>query len=594
MAYFKNRKEILLEKKKRLREADKRKTFLIGCILVAIIAVYASARLNWRGDARAFYFKAEIRNFNQYVQWISERYEEFTKKQLTYATTAYKRRTELTADISSIDASGMKNAEFMTDLIQRSKLIVDTRRQPQDHRAKSNLTLLLENTPFMDAELFSADGKLTFAVPVLLPDQYFSAELDRLDEVYDRFSIPVRPKRFINTSDVAQTLQFDKAAFNESAKKLGSVFSKQIRQDAVKYGAKRELTIAGQRVKGTEVIVTLDEASATALLEELAVSIAADETLLSTTHGNFAELSTMLDDAGIFRLFEYLDETGNVVLNASEKKLVDFLNVRKDFSTFSSSLKNAISNYVPRDGLKMTMVIDSAGNILDRVLELNMENRTESRAFLLNIHTGSSNTVLEDCRNRFLEIIITEQSTGESAGKRTELLLKPVFDKPVDDDVQGSIIISYTAVSQAGSKTGTDIHLDITGKTDRETLKRNHLVSYQVKMLDESGEGNLSGEWSSTTWKNNKLNTENRTSRIRVDASLPSFGIREVSAVIDLASEDKLGIDPVTLPDMGQINIINLNTASDQELEQIKMRMMASFGSFYLANKPVFDAIMGQ
>lgn len=39
---------------------------------------------------------------------------------------------------------------------------------------------------------------------------------------------------------------------------------------------------------------------------------------------------------------------------------------------------------------------------------------------------------------------------------------------------------------------------------------------------------------------------------------------------------------------------MDLNAATQQDLDKIEMEIMASFGAFYLNNKPIFDAILGQ
>lgn len=589
------------------RNRSKKKLFIIaGVLLLAAAGTFSGIKLFRSTDAREFYFNAEKKNVQRYSNWINENYNSFQEKQTPFANNVYRRRTEVTADINSGGQPfGLKDAGRLFDLIKRSKLVVDTKRQPQDDKTLSNVSLLLEKAPFLDAELFSKAGTLYFTVPVLLPDKYFSAKLDKLDEVYDTFFIPVRPKRIIKGTDIAQTLKFDKSASDRSFEKLGSIFGKLITKDMVKYGQERTVTISGQLVKGQEMLVSLDGTSATTLLDELVTFITSDDVLLSYTYGNFADLSTMLDDAGLFRLFGYLDETGVVTLNENEKGLVNSLNVRKDTEGFKKQLKESLKDFQLKDELQMALVIDKAGNILDRKLTLDLTAQKESNSFILELHTGSSSMNVDDCRNRFLNILVTRPATDvdNNAGevtkdmhlsKTTELSVTPVFARQDGLDTQGNIAIHYTAAALDGSKSGADINLDISGNTDNLTLKRNNSVKYQMKMIGEGGEGNLDGELNSITWKNKKLNTSNHTTKISVQANLPSFGIKDLSAVVNLAGEDRLGIEPITLPDLQQSKVTDLNTATESELNSIEMEMMISFGSFYLTNKPVFDAILGQ
>lgn len=579
------------------RRGKFKNTRVITGIIVFVIAaaVFAAAKLVFQdADAREFYFKAESKNFEKYSAWIEKNYTGFREKQKPFMEGAYRRRTEITADIQSGgEPFGLKDAGRLFDLIKRSKLVVDTRRQPQEGTAASEVDLLIEKAPFMDAELFTRDRMMYFTVPVLMPEKYFSVNLDKIDEVYDKFSIPVKPKRLVNGADIAQTLQFERKAFDESFKNLGKVFSGVITADTVKYGEDREITLSGKAVKGKEVRIALDEASVSALLDGIAAFVGSDDTLLSYTYGNFADLSAMLDDAGLFRLFSFLDESGVVVLNDSEKGLVDTLNVRKDTEGFRKLIQETLDGCTLKDGLNMAVVIDRDGNILDRRLTANLETKDVDKAYKIDLNTGSTVADAADCRNRFIKAVVTETAKGVEGGT-VEFQMTSLFDKADGADTAGNVVLSWNVAPRDGPEYGTDINLDITGGMDPQTLKRNDITGFKVKLYGEGGDGSMEGEVSKVSWKNKKLNTEDSTTKITVRADLPSFGIKDLSAEVNLAREDSLGIEPFTLPDLQQKQVADLNAASGKELERIKMEAAASFGSFYLTNKPVFDALLGQ
>jgi len=572
---------------------SRKKFFIIAGVLLASVGIFIATKLLWNLDAREFYFMAESKNFKRYSHWINDHYTSFMEKQTPFIDNAFKRRIEVTANVESDGKPfGLKDAGRLFDLVKKSKLVVDTKHQPADSTAISEASLLVEKVPFMDAQLFTKAGVLYFTVPVILPDKYFSLKLDKIDEVYDKFSIPIKPKRFVNATDIAKTVEFDKIALDNSVENLSSVFSSLITKDAVKYGQERELSISGSVVKGKEVLVSLDSESATALLGELAEFISTDNTFLEYTYGNFADLSAMFDDAGLFHLFEFLDETGTIVLNENEKNFVSKINVRKDMEGFRKTLKEALSGYALKDGLNMALVIDKEGNILDRVLTLNLTAPEEDKSFKLDINTGSSSTEFEDCRNRFAKVIV--DNTDTHSGKTVELQVRPVFSKTNDTDVKGNIAISYSITAQDGMKSGTDINLDISSQMDDLTLRRNNIVKYRVDMDSEVGDGSIDGEINSITWENKKLNTANSSTKISVQANLPSFGIKDLSAVVNLAGEDRFRIEPFTLPEVQQSAVVDLNAATEKDLDRIGMELIASFGTFYLENKSVFDVILGQ
>ena len=583
----------------------------VAPIVVAVI-VLAAVKLLWKEDAREFYFRAESGNFKKVSQRLDKSYALLQETQKPYKTTPYKRHMELKADVTSGGKPfGMENADRLYDLIKSSKLVVDTQRQPSEDTAVSNVTLLVERVPFIDATAFTKAGTLYFTVPVLMPDKYFSTNINKLDEVYDRFSLPVRPKRLVNAADIARTLKFDEPSFDESAKKLGKVFSGWIGKDSVKYGGMKEFTISGQAHTGREVLVSLNTATATELIDGLFSSVSSDDALIALTYGNFADLSTMLDDAGLFRLSEYLDQTGSVVLNDSEKKFEQRLNVRKDIEAFRNSLKNGFERYSVKNGLEMAVVIDNAGNILDRKLTMDLAAKDGTEDINVDVHTGSSNDVFEDCRNRFITVKLTQKTAQGSTVKEFSMI--PAFDRAKGTNTKGKIALSYAMTSNDTVISGTDVNLNFTGTTDTQTLKRNDVMGFQVKIhgggagiegqLSKSAagsaaalkdDGTIEGELNKVSWNNKKLNTKSQTVKVSVKADLPTFGIKDLSAVIDLTGEDKLGIEPVILPEVQKDKITDLDTVSDAELSRLEQEMLASFGTFYFTNKPIFDAVLGK
>jgi hypothetical protein len=186
-------------------------------------------------------------------------------------------------------------------------------------------------------------------------------------------------------------------------------------------------------------------------------------------------------------------------------------------------------------------------------------------------------------------------NSGALSGVRSaELQITPVFSKADGTDTKGIVAITCAVTPQNGVKSGVDIKLDISSLMDNTALKKNDVIKYQADLFGESGDGSVSGEINRVTWENKKLNTLSSTAGIRVQADLPNFGIKDLSAEIKLAGEEKFGMEPFTLPQLQQSDVTDLNAAAERDLEKIRMELLASFGTFYLQNKPIFDVILGQ
>lgn len=606
----------------RLRKSNekKKKNLLIAVgVLVAVVIIFFAVRLLMPEAAVNLYLKAEKNSFEKTARWVEKSYTEFNKKQTPYLEEPYRRRVELTSDIGSgVGAFGSVDIGEVSDLIGKSKLVVDIKKQPREDNSLTNVSLLLEKVPFLDAELFKEHQELFFSVPVLLPGKYFSVDMNQLEEVYDKFSVPIQPKKLVTGAEIASALEFDATVFKTSTGKLGSTAANYFTKDTVRYGQQKELQISGKTITGTEVLVSLEEESATAMLYELADMIAQDDALLQYTYGNFADLSVLLEDAGLFRLFEYMDETGAAAMNEVEKGLLDSLKVEKDVDGFRKALKESIGKYIVKDGLQMTLVIDKDGNILERKLVLDMQDTKGADGFVLDFASGCSNMVFEDARNRYVDLVMTQygdagkalgKSTAEDAGETgntytadgsgsalrvTEVHIRPEFERAKENETSGSVGIEYATTPHNGGQTGIHMNVQLSSKMDELTLRANKIVGFLAKIFGDTGEGTLEGEWIQEAWENNKLSSRNDVSKISVKADLPFLGVNDFSGVLNLTREDRFGIEPFNLPEVSRSSVVDLNAATQQDLDKIEMEIMASFGAFYLNNKPIFDAILGQ
>jgi hypothetical protein len=572
------------------KQKSNNKNLLIAVAVLAVIVIIVFIiRLFMTEPAEALYLRAEKNSFEKTVKWVEENYSAFLDKQSPYLQETHRRRVEITAQIEPDgQAFGITDMSMLSDLIEKSKLVVDMRKQPVENNSLTNVSLLLEKMPFLDAELFTDRQRLYLSVPVLLPGKYFSAELDRLEEVYDKFSISIQPKKLVTGATIAETLEFDAAAFRTSAGKLGRAAEKYFTKDTVKYGQEKELLISGETVKGREVLVTLSEESATALLQELSGLIVQEDALLQFTYGNIARLSSLSEEAGLFSMFEYLDETGAAAMNELERNLLEGLKVEKNLVVFKNALKETLSGYRVKDGLQMTAVIDEDGNILDRKLVLDLQDTKGNGGFVLDVSSGCSNTVFEDARNRFADIIVSD------ASRSIELHIRPDFKKAEGNETRGSIAFECAITPQGSDRTGMRLDIEISSKPDELTLKTNRNIDFKVKFFGDTGEGAIEGEWSNAVWQNKKLKSRNSTSQVRFKADLPFLGIHSFSGILKLAGEDRFAIEPFTLPDVRQSSIMDLNAATQKDLDSVEMEIMASFGVFYLNNKQIFDAFLGQ
>lgn len=565
------------------------------CIIFAAVLAYIIYSAVSRKSTTEIYLDAESKNFERIVNKIEGYYASFVEKQKPYMEGPNRSRTEITADIKGAEELlGLKNAGQVSGIINRAKLIIDTRTQPQKGISAAEASLLLERTPFLNAELYSDGRTIWFAVPEIMPGRYFSTQRDRLGDLYDRFSIPVKPMDTISGPKIAKSLVFDREPLMASAKKLGDIFTGYFTDETVTLKGKLDFAAGEKTFEGLEFHIYLNEERASSLFRELFTAVSEDEVLLKHVYGNYANMTALLDDAGLFRLFGYLDDTGMMTLSDYERKIVDRLSESKDIDAFGSRLKQLAVDYRLKDGLIMKVVTDKDGNILAREIMLDISNIKGGTSYKLDIFTACSNEVLDDIRNRKVSITLVEY--GGEENRTTELSVVPVFEKTdgAGADTRGKIDIMYAVTGANGIRNQMDIGLDISGGLDQKTQRRNRTIKIDAKITGETGDGSVSGTLSNMSWSNKKQKTTNSVTSIDISADLPFLNINDFSARLDIKDEDSFDIGDFPLPDMGRENVMDLGTASDEDLNRLEMEVMASFGAFYLNNKYIFDAFFGQ
>ena len=566
---------------------------LILIITVAIIiaaVVYTAWSVLTRKSTEELYLDAEKKLFGEMADNIGKQYASLKEKYKPYMEEAYSTRTELSLKIAGgLESFGFDDSGAVAGILDKSKLIVKTKTHPVKGISITEADLLLERAPFLNARLFSDPQTIWLSVPDFLPDRYFSVKRDDLEGLYDKFSIPVKPLKLISGRELAANLSFELSTFRNSAEKLADIYSGYLQGGAVADNGQKTINFGGGMAGGREVLVRLDEENATSLLRELLTAIANDDGLLLYTYGNFASISGLLDDAGLFRLFGFMDETGAMVLSDYEREILKKLNTGGDMEEFRGNLLKAAASYRLRDGIKMSVLLDKSGNIVYREVSLDFLNTEGGASFRTDIAMGNGTAGYKHVGIAFREY---DPGSAEEIRRTTELSIRSAVEESESSQKEGRIDIDY-AITEGSERSEIDIGIDISDRTDEKTLKRLSNIKLEADISGDVGEGNIIAVIDNASWSNRKLNKSNRTTEITLDADLPFLGISGFSATMSIAVEDSFGIEDFSLPDPDESAVMDLYTASGEDLDKLEKDIMASFGSFYLNNKYIFDALLG-
>jgi len=571
----------------------RRKLFLTAAIILFLIALSYAVYMQLTEKSTAeHYIDLERKNLAKIINKIGGNYTSFINSQKPYLESPTSSRTEFTAKITNgTESLGLSDAA----VLGKSKLIVNVSRDPVKEITDTRADLMIEKTPFLKARLYSDPETIWLSVPDILPDRYFSVKRDKLYDVYDRFSVPVKPLKLLSGSEIADKLTFDEEALMKSVNKLWDIYSGYLTDETVMENGVRVISFKDRTVEGKEILVMLDEEKASALMKELLTAIAEDDLLLGYTYGNLANISKLLDDAGLFRLFDYLDENWYTALGSHEMEMLRGLNVSKSIGEFREMLMETASSYRLKDGVKMKVTADEKSNILYRTLQLDLRNDAGNGSFRADIKTGGYHAAADGSSYGIFGITVDKYGSdgADAEDKRTELLIDSFFTGNQGKQTRGSIEMMYGFTPAGGVRSEINMDIDISGRTDEETMKRIKNIRLTTDISNENGDGSIIAEIDTASWENKKLSKINRTVDIKLDADIPYLENGDFSGSLRLVNEDSLSIEEFSLPDFKQASVTDISEASDSDLEKIRMEIMASFGVFYLNNKDIIDALLG-
>ncbi|MCX7843420.1 MAG: hypothetical protein N2489_10195 [Clostridia bacterium] len=573
----------------------KNKWIIAAALLIAGAAAFI---LFSRGGQtpKQFYLKAEAKNFEKYSKRIKQGYKEFYTYYEPYLNSRSKTRLELTSSIKSESENpfGISNARGIIDILSKSKLIIDSAHDPKAKESLTKASYLLERSPMLDVNIFTANRQLGLNIPVLLAEKYFIVDTDRIDEVYKRFKIPVAPKRIFRMSDIARDLNFSEEEFDGAVDKYGSLISSLIKDEDVKYGKQENRIINSKEKRCRELSVTMDAQETKILFQELAEDVSADDKLIKLTFGNYIILASMLDDAGVFQLVEFLENSGVLSLNDVLKSYISNLNIKNTQVGLSKELVQFIERMDFPEGLTMTMLVDNTGNIVERKISVIMAEKG-GRNILLDIKTGLKDENSDIFSKGGLDLGVTLKEQGKDKLFLGWSVNTDITETEKSGGRNGSINVSHARKRNDKDEFAISANFYVDSRTDAATLKKIGSTRYEIGFWaqDPKVVDRFFGDVKWESWKNNKQKTLNRNINMDLNFELPTLDLKNTSIKLDIKAEDKFDIE-FKLPEVKNENRIHLNSITDRDLKKVEEDIAKSFGVFYLQNKPLIDAVAGE
>jgi len=594
-------KEKLSTKRKYTANKYNKKAIIIAAclILLAVLAVAAYCFLSEKSP-KQLYIDVERSNYKKYSEQIKKLYNSFISGQKPYMDSRYRSRLELTTEMDSESSEifGIQNVYGIIDAINKSKLVTDVKTDPSTDESFVQMELLVDKAPLFDVEAFVRGRQLGFTAPLFLPGRYFLIDMEKADEVYDRFNIPIRPKRFLRKVDIAKALQFNESKLDAMEEEYGNLISDLIEDEDVKYGDTTVFKTGNDEIKARELIVKLDSSKTGVVFNSILEKAVEDEQLVDLIFGNYNRLVDLVDETGFFQAYDFLEDIGIIELNDFFKDIIKAIRTKTGTDYLRSKIKEFCESSKYPDGFEMRLIIDNSGNILDRKIHVSYKTGKSDSIYSVNLQSTSNSldnkNIFDD---KFIKLEFTETETsGRELAKILEINTNTNTKPGSKSEEKGKTVeVTILNMDDETEKNAIRASLDIYKTTDKLTLKDTQTIKYDIKVSadDETLVDSFNGEISSEKSRNDKFNTVNTNTDIKFNTRLTSFGLKDISFRFKLAGEDRFGIDPFELPDYQSGKVIDLNRATDDELSGVQKEILASFGAFYIENKSLIDGIMG-
>lgn len=569
-----------LKKNTNMPNMSKKNLYIIiaaALVIVAAAVLVTILLLNSGKNVKDLYFQTEIKNFIKLMSDAEKRQNDKALEMKPFLEKPSRTRLELSAKLphgssSNVSVSSGGNSGYgygdlpgqAIDIINSSKLVLNSRYNLKEGLNASTLSFLLEGQSFLDINTFSENDTIGLQVPVIY-DKYFVLDRNNLPSALKKFGVDMPVKKIFNVSEIKNaatfSLEASKNIFTDYLKFLeeniqeGNIsMSKNVKMKEMSYqtgtNASTDINASNNNSSTSGTIsqepgksaskankesrynifnVKLDEEEFKTISKKTVEVFLSDSRFVNMTMGNLTSVFSMLEEAGYLNIFPSLKPAAAEILNY------------RDTEKLKTELINIIDTTAFPEGFNMTLVVDAVGNFTDRKINLSSKADDEP-ARKYSIHAG-----------RFFTKAIIEQESSVSGNAGS-----------TDDKA----VIEFEHVK--GSNPGdTYMHLNCVNNIWPD-------FDLTVNSSTESS-------------KDDKRKAINTNCRVNMRLTASQLGFDNANILLDLKREDRYDID-LNIPELNNESAINLTTADENQVNALVMELQFSAAKFLLSNQSILNA----
>jgi hypothetical protein len=578
-------------------------------LVIAVIAVIIFISVGKNKNVKDLYFEIETKNFVNFMSDIIKKQNDSMAKTKPLREQPSRTRHEISVKLSNLGSGGNQGLnipEQAIDVINSSKLVLNSRYDLKNDIQTGSLSFLLEGQSFLDINTFLDKNIMGLQIPVIY-DKYFVLDKNNVSYAFDRFGIDMPAKKILIPSEINDTLKIplvefkdiftDYIAFMEDIIAEQNIsITKNVKLKQVEYPVsnynnpvlqgKNEQQDNDKQKQQNLVTVKSETSSKFGAASLLGVVSKSDIKLEPETVYQSQESSNNRSKSGKYDVFTIKlneDEFKAVAektidMLCSDKRLFDitlgktytvcemlkdagYFDLSKDLeAAYNQSKKYEDINMLKQDllniikyssfpeGFNMALTVDKSGNIVDRKISFANKMEGESKR-MFSLHAG-----------QFFTRLVIEQESSESKSENS-----------LGTDNSNAVIeIEIIRQDKAG---------------------RNFIYINCVNNIWPDFKAAINT--TKTSSEDNKKKTLNTNYILDIDLTCTELGIEKGNMLIDVKREDRYGID-FTLPEINEDTAVDIKSITEDGIETVKTEIQFSAAKFLLTNQYLINAFTSE
>lgn len=558
-----------------------KKPLVIGgiiAVLIILCGVAAMASTDLFKSPKQIYMQSEQKNLNESIALIKDHIKKSYNEQVKpFSENPYQDKMEVSMnlDLKGIPGVDPNMAPVIQNLIAGSKLVFDSKVNPAKKQSLTDFALTVAGNEFLKGSFVNDNNKLGLSVPAFY-DKYVTADGNDLKSLYKNLSIPENgniPKKIINNNDILKSINLNEKDIDKIIENYGQFYYDSLKDSQFTMEKNSSVDLGGSNVNCKKITINMDEKSYKEFVTKLADKVENDDALFNLVYDNIINVMKLYEDAGYINL-----------------KDADFADI-SDKAKAKDSLKKAVKEFKDEfaktslpQGYKITVWIDGQKNIVARKYETSIK---DSNGEAVNLNGDIKNFTKDGKSTKSIELVLT--------GKPNEkLTFKYNADtSTASKESNGKLSLSGTSLAQNGGN--IDMNITFNSKPDEKSNNQKAAVKFDMKTegFDKSSDNvKLSGEFNIDGQMDDKNKSRTYNYDVKLNMQEPGSSNAPISMGFKIKQDIKFGVEP-KMPAINASNSLNLNTASQEELQGAMTQVNQAVQKFFMQNSSLFQSLMG-